>query len=277
MKPMNQHLLLYDQDCPLCKWYTQWFVTMGWIDSSVRSPYQEMKIQTMPGIDMQLARNKIALYNIQEGKTLYGIDAMAEILKRPFPWIGALMSWSWFYFIMKMLYSFISFNRKIIVPVSCSASGCNPARNWFWRSAFVVFAGLQVSLLVGWYFTHHLNPFYIGPALWGDAAYFTGQLLFQFLACKWLREANYYDYIGHLAMVSLSGAWMLFVFGICLNMLQTLGVSIIMLQPFLYGVIFTWMFFEHRRRLQLSGLDERLTWFWLLYRLAIYPLAFTMH
>lgn len=277
MKPMNQHLLLYDQDCPLCRWYTHWFVQLGWIDSSVRSSYQQTNKLEMAGIDWQMAQNKIALFDLRNKTTLYGVDAMAEILKRPFPWVGLLMRWSWFYFFMSALYNFISLNRKIIMPVTCSTSGCSPARNWFWRSAFVVFSGLQVSILVGWYFTNHLNAFYIGPALWGDAAYFTGQLLFQFLACKWLRESNYYEYIGHLAMVSLAGAWVLFGFGIFLNGLQSLGVSVTLFQPFLYGVVFTGMFIEHRRRLKLSGLDARLTWFWLLYRIAIYPLAFTLH
>ena len=78
-------------------------------------------------------------------------------------------------------------------------------------------------------------------------------------------------------MVSLSGAWILTGFGLFLNLLASIGISIVLFQPFLYGVVFTIMFFDHRRRLLLSGLDTRLTWSWLLYRIAIYPLAFTIH
>lgn len=277
MIPMNQHLLLYDQDCPLCRWYTECFVKMGWIDASVRTSYQEANWQDMPEVNQQQARNKIALYHRMERKTFYGIDAMAEILKRPFPWIERCMQWPFFYRILDAAYKFISFNRKIIVPVSCSNSGCSPTRSWFWRLMFVLFAGLQVAILVGWYFSTHLSAFYTGPALWGDAAYFSGQVLFQYLACKLLHESNYYEYLGHLAMVSLSGAWILTGFGLFLNLLASIGISIVLFQPFLYGVVFTIMFFDHRGRLLLSGLDTRLTWSWLLYRIAIYPLAFTIH
>jgi len=47
-----------------------------------------------------------------------------------------------------------------------------------------------------------------------------------------------------------------------------------MLHPFIYGLVFCWMFMEHRRSLLLSDMDSRLSYTWVLYRLLIYPFAF---
>jgi hypothetical protein len=49
-----------------------------------------------------------------------------------------------------------------------------------------------------------------------------------------------------------------------------------MLEPFCYGVVFCFMFFEHRKRLKITGMQKWLTLTWILYRLAIYPIAFIL-
>lgn len=275
MKTLNHYLLLYDQDCPLCNWYTTLFVKYKFIRQSVRVPYHEFDFSAYAHIEPILASNKIALCNRKNTNVLYGIDALGFILSNRFPWISTLMKWKPFYILMSWLYAFISYNRKIILPVSCArTNACNPSRSLLWRSFFIIFSAIPVSILVTSYFLNHLQSYFIGNPLYGDLIYFSGQLLFQYLACRLLGEKNIYDYLGHLSIISLFGALLLFCLGLGLDFLQSIGLEISMLQPFMYGLVFCWMFMEHRRRLLLSDMDSRLSYTWVLYRLLIYPFAF---
>ncbi|MBK8683611.1 MAG: DUF393 domain-containing protein [Bacteroidetes bacterium] len=274
MKTLNHHLLLYDQDCPLCNWYTTLFVKYKFISQSVRVPYQEFDFSAYPHIEPIQASNKIALCNQQNTEVLYGIDALGFILNNRFPWISTLMKWKPIYILMSWLYAFISYNRKIIIPVSCArTNACNPSRSWLWRTFFMIFSAILVNILVTSYFLNHLPLYVIGNPLYGDLIYFSGQLLFQYLACRLLGEKNLYDYLGHLSIVSLFGALLLFFFGLGLDFCSVWASNLHAATLHLW-IGFCWMFMEHRRRLLLSDIDSRLSYSWVLYRLLIYPFAF---
>jgi len=179
---------------------------------------------------------------------------------------------------MENFYMLVSMNRKIIIPVNCEKAGsCSPSRSWFWRWFFIVLCALAVNGLVGNYFTTHLSNYFIGNPLYGDTIYFAIQLGFQYLMCLFFKEKNSYDYIGQIAFVSFLGALILVFCGMGLSLLQHFNINISMLQPFCYGMVFAWMFMEHRRRILISEMDWRLSYTWVLIRLMMYPLAFTIN
>jgi hypothetical protein len=95
--------------------------------------------------------------------------------------------------------------------------------------------------------------------------------------CLFFKEKNSYDYLGQIAFVSFLGAVILGFCGMGLSVLQHFEINISMLQPFCYGMVFAWMFMEHRRRILISEMDWRLSYTWVLIRLIMYPLAFTIN
>lgn len=277
MKTLTNHILLYDKDCPLCVWYTGIFVKYKLMHESVRVSFQEIDREKYSNVDYWQAQNKIALINTETQEVIYGIDAITLMLKIPFPLIGILMKFKPIHWFMTQVYSLISLNRKVIIPISCSKLGsCSPARNWFWRIMFILICGLSVNLIVGNYFVNHLSQYFIGNPFYGDSIYFVVQLLFQTLVCLVIGEKNIYDYVGHISIVSFFGALFLGLFGLGLNAMSHSSIHIQMLEPFGYGAVFAWMFMEHRRRMHITEMDWRLTYTWLLIRIIMYPFAFSI-
>ena len=277
MKTLSNHLFLYDKDCPLCRWYTDLFLKYKLLNEENRVAYQDIKQENFKYVDFSIARNKIALIDCDKQRVIYGIDAITVMLSMPFPFVKYCMKVKPIYWVMEKVYSFISMNRKIIIPVNCSQKGsCNPTRSWFWRIVFIVFCGLIVNIVVGNFFTHHLQKYFIGNALYGDTIYFSIQILFQIVACRFFKEKNIYDYLGQLAFVSFLGALLLGFFGLGISILQHFNIQVEMLSPFCYGVVFCFMFFEHQRRIKTMEIVSRLTYTWLLIRILMYPLAFIM-
>jgi predicted DCC family thiol-disulfide oxidoreductase YuxK len=275
MKTLTNHTLLYDQDCPLCHWYTNLFLKYKLLDENGRIAFQEVDEANFPLVDFELARNKIALVNRINGEVYYGIDSLAKVLGTNFWIVSYFLKFKFIHWFFEQLYNFISYNRKIVIPVSCNKSAsCNPSRNWFWRIVFIFFCAVVVNLIVGHYFTRHLSSFFIGNPVYGDSIYFMGQLLFQWIVCLLLGERNWYDYLGHVSFVSFLGALMLGFFGLGLSLLGYFHIQIQLLQPFCYGMVYAWMFLDHRKRLEIADMDWRLTYTWLIYRLMIYPFAF---
>ncbi len=275
MKTLSNHTLLFDQDCPLCHWYTDIFLKYKLIDHQGRIAFQEIDEANFPMVDFDLARNKIALVNRINGTVYYGVDSLSKILGNSFGFVTFFMKFKLIHWFFEQLYNFISYNRKIVIPVSCNnSSSCNPSKNWFWRILFIVFCAVSVNLIVGYYFTHHLADYFIGNPNYGDSLYFVGQLVFQLLVCKLFNERNWYDYLGHVSFVSFLGAILLGFFSLGLDVLENFHIQIQLFQPFCYGIVYAWMFLDHRKRLKIADMDWRLTYTWLIYRLMIYPFAF---
>jgi predicted DCC family thiol-disulfide oxidoreductase YuxK len=277
MNTLKNYSLLFDRDCPLCHWYTSTFIKYKMLDENGRIAFQEIDEMDYPSIDFYKATNKIALLNRENGEVVYGVDSLTKVLNYNFPFIGFFMKLKPVYWFFDQLYNFISFNRKIVIPISCSnSSSCNPTRNWFWRSAFMVFCCLVVNVLVGHYFQQHLANYFKGNPIYGDTIYFMVQCVFQYFMCLLFNEKNVYDYLGHVSFVSFLGALFLAFCGQILNSIHYFNINIAMLQPFCYGLVFAWMFMEHRRRILTARMDWRLSYTWLLVRLIMYPFAFTL-
>lgn len=272
----DNEMLLYDADCPLCKWYTQKFVDCELLPEQGRVPYTKMGPYVQQQIDVKRAKNEIALYNKTTGETLYGVQSLVALLSKKWKWIGKTFKFKVVEFLLSQLYSFISYNRKIIIPAVKSEGflACFPEPKPASRITFIVLCMIGVNAIVGYYFHTQLNAYGHWYYPCREMVFFAGQLVFQGLIFLLFRIKNYYDYAGHVSFISFKGAMLLGLFALVNITLSQLNIDVSLFQPFFFGAVFMFMFLEHRRVSELMSFPKFLTYTWLLFRIAIYPLAF---
>lgn len=147
---MNNILLIYDDNCPLCSWYSSLFVKTGLLPADGRKPFSSLEPSVLDKIDYARGRNEIPLLDKTSGKVWYGVDALLEILGQRFFFIkqtGKLKPINW---LLKKLYKLVSFNRKIIVAKKCGAGNidCSPDMNYRYRILFLLLSIIFNTLLL---------------------------------------------------------------------------------------------------------------------------------
>jgi len=253
------------------------FLKYNLLDEKGREDYTDVINQNLFQFDIAKAKNKIALVNRENGDLTYGIDSMLKVLGHRFLFVRILGKFAPIYWFLTQLYNFITYNRKVVIASDCNKIGsCVPSRNVFWRVCFIIFSGLVTTWIVDAYFFTRLNEYYIGTRVITDASVFVGQLGFQYVMCLLLKEKNIYDYLGQVAFVSFLGALLLLGFTIGLHVFTWLGFAIQFLEILCYGVVAAFMFFEHKRRVKVAGHNIWLSWTWVLFRLLVYPFAFSL-
>lgn len=273
---MENIALLYDEDCPLCRWYTRIFVKYRLLDEKGRIPYVDYVVKHPGEIDTNIAQTKIACVNHQSHEVRYGIDGLLMLLgyhSRIIKILGNFKPINWF---LKILYLLFSYNRRIFAPVpkrNAFECNCEPPKSILWRINFILLMSLITYVIVSWYFHQFLGEYLIGTAP-NDLILLVAQIGFQWLAFLLLGQKNSYDYIGHLVFVSFLGALLLLFFGIGIQLANFLGIETHFLAVVCYGITVTFMFFEHKRRLALKEWTWKLSLSWILFRLGIYPLVF---
>lgn len=272
----DNEMLLYDADCPLCKWYTQKFVEQNLLPVSGRVPFNKMGPYVKQNIDVQRAKNEIALYNKATGETLYGIESLVKLLSKKWKWVEKGFKYGLINGLFSRLYAFISYNRKIIVPSPKTEDflSCFPEPKPAYRIAFIAFCMVVVNFIVGAYFRGPLAVFGHWNYPCREMVFFAGQLVFQGLFFYLFKIKNFYDYAGHVSFISFKGAFFLGGFYLFAVLLENAGINVTLFKPFFFGAIFMYMFLEHRRVTDLTGFPAFLSYTWLLFRVGIYPLAF---
>jgi len=157
MEPSTK-ILLYDDYCPLCSWYSSLFVKYRLLNPENRIPFSKADLQILTTIDVEKGKDEIPLFDTKTQTTLYGIDALLEILGQkyvPIKSIGNLKPVKWF---LQKLYKLISYNRKVIVAKKCGTGhfDCSPGFNRFYRILFMVIFFLFNSVML---FPLHNNLF----------------------------------------------------------------------------------------------------------------------
>lgn len=147
---MENKILIYDDNCPLCSWYAGQFVKFGLLPAEDRKAFSSLEDAYLSKIDFEKSRNEIPLLDTMSGKVLYGIDALLEILGRKMPWIkstGNLQPVKWF---LKKLYKLVSYNRKVIVARKCGPGSidCSPDISYFYRFYFMALSFLFNTLML---------------------------------------------------------------------------------------------------------------------------------
>ena len=147
---MKNKILIYDDNCPLCAWYSSLFVACGLLPPEGRKPFSSVEPSLLLSIDLDKSRNEIPLLDTKSGKVLYGIDALLDILGQRTGFIttaGKIKPINWF---LKKIYRLVSFNRKVIVAKKCGAGNidCSPDLNYRYRTAFMLLSLALNSLML---------------------------------------------------------------------------------------------------------------------------------
>lgn len=137
---MEGKLLIYDDHCPLCAWYSNLFVKYGLLKSEERKPFSKIEDDIFYKIDFDKARDEIPYIDSSNGKVLYGIDALVAILSAKIPFIRSIAAIRPVNWMLRRLYKLISYNRKVIVAKKCGHGDidCSPSFNYFYRILFML-------------------------------------------------------------------------------------------------------------------------------------------
>ncbi|MBY0486950.1 MAG: hypothetical protein K2P85_07190 [Flavobacteriaceae bacterium] len=151
MKTLENQTLLYDEDCPLCRVYTSGFIKAGMLDENGKKPYCQLSDEEQNFIDVKHASNEIALVDNQNKTVIYGIDSLLKVIGFSFPWMEKIGNLKPIKYFLKKLYSFISYNRKVIIPSKIKKEiklQCVPDFNFKYRILYILFAVITSSFLI---------------------------------------------------------------------------------------------------------------------------------
>ncbi len=191
MSALENKVIVYDDVCPLCKAYTAGFVRFGLLKN--RSGFAEASPELLQQLDLNRARHEIPLHDLRTGKTLYGLDALFEILGTRFPLLKPLFRFRPFRAALYQLYQIITYNRRVIAGSRPPASGfdCAPDVNRFYRWLYIGLAmGGSLLLLEGSFAAPGpvLLATFVMHGLLLAGVFFTGKKL---------------DFVGHWATMAL--------------------------------------------------------------------------
>ncbi|MCW2117790.1 DUF393 domain-containing protein [Flavobacterium sp. 7A] len=264
MKTLADHTLLYDEECPMCNLYTAGFIKANMLDNQGRKPFVNITTEEENYIDIQRAKNEIALVDTQNKRVYYGIESLLKVIGNSFPWMEKLGNWKPINYFLKKLYKFISYNRKVIVPSKLKIEhkiNCIPDFNIKYRLFYIAFATLFTALVLFQY--AELIVFLPKATFVREILLATGQIGFQALFIQKLDKHKQLNYIGNLVTVSIIGSLLLIPI-LFLNCYFNLNEYFIIAW---FGLIVNFMIYEHYRRISLLELPKYLTLTWILYRI----------
>ena len=255
---MKNKILIYDDNCPLCEWYSGLFVKYGFLNNDGRKPFSTLNNELVEKIDFVKSRNEIPLLDTSTNKVLYGIDALLEILDQKIPFAkkaGNMAPVKWF---LKKLYKFISYNRKVIVAKKCGTGNidCSPDINYKYRFIFMAaclaFNTIMLLPLHDHVFSklsfYHLDK----PGM--QAGHFVFVLINCILSFTFSKDRGY-EYIGQVNMLALSAILLL--------------LPLLMLDTFFFSELFStaWLimvagfiFKEYVRRMEYATVLQKNKW-----------------
>jgi hypothetical protein len=264
MKTLENQTLLYDEDCPLCNLYTTSFVKSGMLDKNGRKAYSRLSEDEQTFVDLKRAPNEIALVDNTTKTVIYGIDSLLKVIGFSFPWIEKFGTIKSIHFILEKLYSFISYNRKVIIPGNVNDKNklqCTPDFNYKYRFIFIGFALTLTSFILFGY--SNLFPNLPKPNITREIILAFGQIVFQSLFLLKLDKKTIINYAGNLMTVSLMGSLILvpiLILNQFVNVLEFLVLG-------WFGITVCIMFAEHFRRIKILNLPYYLSYTWIIYRI----------
>jgi len=266
MKTLENHMILFDGDCPLCKAYTQAFVRSGMLAENGRAAYQTNMDNICPVIDKQRAVNEIALVDLKNGEVTYGIPSLFKVLGNACPVFKPLFGFKPFAWLMSKVYAFISYNRRIIIPAPTNGDSYayQPTFKVHYRVAYLLFTWLCTGGMLTAYAHLLTGVVPIGNAL---REYYIcgGQIIFQgLIICAYTRK-DFWTYLGNMMTISFAGS-LLLLLPLILN--HWFKLPAIIFPVYFMGVAGT-MLLEHIRRTKLLNLGWTLTITWVLYRVIL--------
>ncbi len=261
---LKNRKLLIDQDCPMCNIYGKCFSKIGLIDKNTISPYQTIQHSYANQIDMERAKNEIALLDTETSTTHYGIDAMIEIVAHRSTFFKKLLHSQLIYAFLLRLYRFISYNRKVIYPTlkNDKVRDCTPEVNKKYRWSYIIFAAIFTGLVLNQF------AFYLNAQLGWEHSWVRefmicfGQIGWQMTAISFFKKDKTLEYLGNMSTVSMIGGILLLPVLLANYYFPISLVGLIAM----FGIVVTIMFFEHIRRCKLLGVPFAMTISWVGFR-----------
>ena len=266
MKTLKNHTLLYDEDCPLCQVYTSGFIKTGMLDQNGRQPYSTISSEDQNFINLKRASNEIALIDTENKTVIYGIDSLLKVIGSRYPLVEKIGHVQLIKFLLKKLYSFISYNRKVIVPSQENKSQklqCLPSFSTKYRVLYITFS-IVVTMFALFHFSKNISTFPQGSLI-REGFITVGQLIFQGILIYKLEKRTVLNYLGNLMTISLMGSLLLTAL-LILNWIIPVSETIFILW---FGITVLIMFLEHFRRIRLLELPSYLSYTWVLYRVLV--------
>lgn len=264
MKTLENQTLLYDEDCPLCSLYTTGFVKSGMLDENGRKSYCQLSEEEQNFVDLKRAPNEIALIDHTTKTVIYGIDSLIKVVGFSFPLIEKIATIKPIHFILKKMYSFVSYNRKVIIPGNVKEENklqCVPDFNYRYRFLFIGFA-LTITTFVLFGYSN-LIPILPKTNILREVILAFGQIVFQSLFLLKFDKKTIMNYAGNLMTISLMGSLILSPI-LLLNKFIDLPANFILGW---FGITVLIMFAEHFRRIKILKLPQYLCYTWILYRI----------
>lgn len=268
MRTLANHTIIYDADCPLCVAYTGAFEKAGMLEEGGRVAYSKVGNELRSSIDMDRARNEIALVDKTKNTVIYGIDSLFKVIGHRFRLLGLLFRIRMFRNLMKEVYSFISYNRKVIIPAKPSTieCACVPDLKVGYRWAYIGFTWLATAWILG-LVTQNMYPILPEASFIREFLVCGGQIVFQAAFVELIAREKTLDYLGNLMTVSFAGALALLP-----GLLLAIWVEESWFHILYFAAVVGLMLLEHIRRVSLLKLPWWITGAWALYRLIILAL-----
>ena len=253
MKTLKNQTLLYDKDCPLCNAYTSGFIKANLLDHNGRKAYCELNSEDYNFVDLKRATNEIALIDTTNKTVIYGIDSLLKVIGHSIPLLEKIGHFRPIKYGLKKLYSFISYNRKVIVPDF----------NFKYRYLYILFATFITTIAL---YTFSKSISFIPKlSIWQEYLIACGQIVFQSLFLLKLTFQNSLNYIGNLMTISMAGSLLLTPI-LIVNSIIGLQETILFAW---FGLVVIAMLYEHMRRVKILELSKYLSLTWVFYRVLI--------
>lgn len=265
MKTLKDHVILYDEVCPMCNLYTGAFIKSGMLDDKGREPYQNMDCRLKGFIDTRRAVNEIALVDRNTGEVFYGVRSLFRVLEHSFPVFRPLFRFRPFAWLMGKIYSFISYNRRVIMPAAAEAVSPehNPSFNLKYRLLYLLFTWLLTATLL-YSYSHLLQGVVPASNFYREFLVCGGQMIWQGLILFFLDRKKVWDYLGTIMTISFAG-------GLLLGLVSLL--SGLVDEPLFFAGAFMavagLMLLEHIRRTKLLRITWIMTLTWVAYRIIL--------
>jgi len=267
MKTLQNHVILFDDECPMCYAYTKTFIRTGMLDKKGREAYQNMPAYICPLVDKQRAANEIALVNTLTGEVTYGIQSLFKIIGHALPIFKTLFSFVPFVYLMQKFYALISYNRKVIIPVKVKANTIQPSFKIQYRLIYLIFTWLVTAHILTAY-ANLLTPFVPLGGSYREYLICGGQMLFQGTVILFYRKDKIWEYLGNMMTISFAGALLLSPMLVVAYYFQMSTVLFMLYFLVVAGL----MLLEHLRRSKILNLGYTMSISWVLYRLIVLAL-----
>lgn len=266
MKTLQNHTLIYDNECPMCNIYSKGFIKAGMLDQKGREAFTELSLKNKNMIDFSRAKNEIALVDHDQNKVIYGLDSLLLIIGNSFPLLEKIARVKPLYWFFKKMYSFVSYNRKQIIPSAKDDSdeACVPDFNLKYRLVYISFVILFSSYVLSIFSVRlGLN---LNHNFGREFVICLSQIVWQSGVLRQYLKEKLWDYLGNMMTVSLIGT-LLLIPALFLNLNPTLSVAY-------FGIVVFIMFLEHIRRCKILKLNFLPTISWMIFRTTILIILF---